>query len=118
MREIVKKFALKFVHTMLLLASALAWAGEDTNSAEYTVNVHVGSSSIMAGGWQYLGVTIDGRNCNLQSEVTVHMLLALGDYKAKIVRDLHKTSYDSCQTYEFLFSDKKTRKFDVVGQTE
>jgi len=44
--------------------------------------------------------------------------LALGDYKAKLVRDEHKTSYESAQVYEFLFPDKKTRRFEVVGQSE
>jgi hypothetical protein len=46
------------------------------------------------------------------------MLLALGDYKAKLVKDEHKTTYGSNQVYEFLFPDKKTRQFTVVGQTE
>ena len=45
-------------------------------------------------------------------------LLALGDYKAKLVQDVHKTTYESSQAYEFLFPDKKTRRFFVVGQTE
>jgi hypothetical protein len=44
--------------------------------------------------------------------------LALGDYKAKLVKDEHKKTYESLQEYEFLLPDKKTRKFSVVGQTE
>jgi hypothetical protein len=47
-----------------------------------------------------------------------NLVLALGDYKAKLVQDDHKTAYDSLQVYEFLFADKKTRKFEVVGQME
>jgi len=45
-------------------------------------------------------------------------LLALGDYKAKLVKDDHKTPYESIRMYEFQFPDKKTRKFAVAGQTE
>jgi len=46
------------------------------------------------------------------------MLLSLGDYRAKIVRDDHRVTYESYKMYEFLFSDQKTRRFIVVGQTE
>jgi hypothetical protein len=100
------------------LLSAPAWAGADPNPAEYTVNVHVGSSST-AHYFQELTVVIDGKHYNLESETTLaNRLLALGDYKAKLVRDEHTTAYDSYRVYEFLFPDKKTRKFIVVGQTE
>ena len=34
------------------------------------------------------------------------------------IEDVHKDAYESSQTYEFQFSDKKTRKFVVVGQSE
>jgi hypothetical protein len=44
--------------------------------------------------------------------------LAPGDYKAKPVQDEHKNAYEFPQTYEFLFPDKKARKFIVMGQTE
>jgi hypothetical protein len=102
----------------LLLLSAPVWAGGDPNPAEYTVNVHVSSSST-AHYLQELNVVIDGKHYNLESETTfANRLLALGDYKAKLAQDQHTTAYDSYQVYEFLFPDKKTRKFIVVGQTE
>jgi hypothetical protein len=44
--------------------------------------------------------------------------LALGDYKAKLVQDKHRTAYESSQAYEFLFPDNTTRKFTVVGWIE
>jgi hypothetical protein len=71
-----------------------------------------------------LNVIIDGKkyqlespafNAPLQNGVTI---LVPGDYKAKLVQDVHKTPYESLQVYEFMFSDKKTRKFFVVGETE
>jgi hypothetical protein len=111
----------RIVIATVLLASALSWAGTDPNPAEYSVNVHVSSSRMVIAACcnisrQMLSVVIDGKKYELESGVNA--LLALGDYKAKLVRDDHRTAYDSFQTYEFLFPDKKTRKFDVVGQIE
>ena len=54
----------------------------------------------------------------MESGFPVNAMLEIGDYKAKLIRDEHHTKYDSLQVYEFLFPDKKTRKFEVVGQTE
>ena len=80
---IVKKIAL----AVLLVFSALAWAAGDPNPAEYTVNVHVTSSSIdIERGYQLLNVVIDGKKYELGSELRLGRLLALGDYKAKLVK--------------------------------
>ena len=66
-----------------------------------------------------LNVIIEGKKYELEGEARGKAaFLALGDYKAKLVEDLHKNSYDSSQTYEFQFSDGKTRRFVVVGQNE
>ena len=64
-----------------------------------------------------LHVVIDGKKYELQSVFDMGGVLALGDYKAKLVKDEHRGS-DSLQVYEFLFPDKKTRQFRVVGLTE
>jgi hypothetical protein len=109
----MKKIAL----AILLLGSAFGWAGGEPNPADYTINVHVRTSSIVNGSRQDLNVVIDGKNYELLCECS-SSLLALGDYKAKLVKDEHKNGYDSLQVYEFLFPDKKTRQFEVVGQTE
>jgi hypothetical protein len=66
---------------------------------------------------QRLEVTIDGKKYELRAR-GINALLALGDYKAKLVRDEHRSPYDSYQVYEFLFPDKKTRRFEVVGHWE
>lgn len=66
---------------------------------------------------QQLNATIDGKKYELRAS-SINALLALGDYKAKLVRDDHRTAYDSYRVYEFLFPDNKTRKFQVVGVTE
>jgi len=115
----VKKITLN----ILLMASVLAWAGPDPNPAEYTINIHVSSSRLVAEGrsnayLQRLNVVIAGKKYELESGFPVNAMLEIGDYKAKLIRDEHHTEYDSLQVYEFLFHDKKTRKFEVVGQTE
>jgi len=117
----MKKVTLVF----LLLFATFTWAAAEPNPEEYTTNVHVSSSRVVvevpngvALDYQVLNVVINGKKYELMSGSVKNVLLALGDYKAKLVQDEHKTAYDSFQIYEFLFSDKKTRKFEVVGQTE
>jgi len=97
--------------------AALAWGRGSLHSADYTVNVHVSSSSTDRTGHQVLEIVIDAKKYELRSELSIGHLLALGDYKAKLVKDDHPTSYDSFQVYEFLLPDK-TRPYVVVGQTE
>jgi hypothetical protein len=111
-RNPVKKITL----AVLLLLAAFAWAGTPPNPAEYTVNVHVSRSRIK-GIYQNLNVVVNGRKYELENSGD-HMLLALGDYKAKLVKDEHKGTYDSLQIYEFLLPDQKTSRFVVIGQTE
>jgi hypothetical protein len=110
----VKKIAI----AVLLFLSALSWAGENPNPTDYTVTIHVSLSNLSPGDRQDLSVLIDGKKYELLCQCAPGTLLALGDYKAKLVKDEHKTTYDSSRVYELLFADKKTRKFEVVGQTE
>jgi hypothetical protein len=110
----------KMAIVVLLLCSALAWAGSEPNPADYTISVHVSSSRLRPGGLLRLRVLIDGKKCELQAIEGEDSLLALGDYKAKIVevkvKDAH--SYDVYGTYEFLFPDKKTRRYALTGIME
>ncbi len=101
---------------LLLATSAICAQKPDA----YSINIHVRSSYFLhANGVvsQMLDVTIDGKKYQLVG-IQTGELLALGDYKAKLIKDEHRTTYESDQVYEFLFPDKKTRKFSVVGQTE
>ncbi|MGB8012350.1 MAG: hypothetical protein WCF68_12085 [Terriglobales bacterium] len=107
----------KLVVVVLLVTSALAWAGTVPDPAEYTVNIHVSSSSKNVKSLLLLNVVIGGKKYELTGFIG-GPLLELGDYKAKLVKDEHKTTYGSYQIYEFLFPDKKTRQFEVVGQSE
>jgi hypothetical protein len=107
---------MKKITIAILLFSAMALAAGGTNPAEYTVKVHVSSSSVGPHGIQLLDAVIDGKKYELQSELAIGRLLALGDFKAKLVTN-RKSAYESLQVYEFLFPDK-TRQYDIVGQTE
>lgn len=114
---------MKKIALAVLLLSAFAWAVSNPNPDEYTVNVHVTTSRTLIEGsslarQQKLNVVIDGKKYELESDISPNWLLALGDYKAKLVKDEHRGKYDSIQIYEFLFPDNKTRQFRVVGQSE
>jgi hypothetical protein len=112
------------IASLVLLLSALCWA--QSGADEYPINVHVSASQwvIIPSGIgplvaQKITVVIAGKKYELEADAKGKVtLLALGDYKAKLIEDVHKDAYESSQTYEFQFSDKKTRKFIVVGQSE
>jgi hypothetical protein len=105
----------KMAFVVLLLLSALAWAGAEPNPADYTINVHVSSSRFNARGAVRLKVVIDGKKYELEGNTG---LLIPGDHKAKLTKDDHKTAYGLSQNYEFLFPDKKTRWYNLVGIME
>jgi hypothetical protein len=103
---------------VLLLLGMLAPAAR--TQEEYPITVHVTSSYFQGGVYgrqQEWDVVIDGKKYSLAGGTTAS-LLALGDYKAKLVKELHKTTYESYREYELLLPDKKTRKFVVVRQSE
>jgi hypothetical protein len=108
------KIAALFV---LLLAATFAPAAPAPD--DYSINVHVTSSYILGGTGQGLDVVIHAKKYQLGGNLTKGpSILALGDYKAKLVKDEHPTAYESRQEYEFLFPDNKTKKFEVLGQSE
>ncbi|HXO33964.1 MAG TPA: hypothetical protein VN901_16565 [Candidatus Acidoferrales bacterium] len=100
---------------VLLVLATLAPAAPAPD--EYSINVHATSSYLLGAG-QGLDVVINAKKYQLSGDPRAGALLALGDYKAKLVKDDHPTAYESHQQYEFLFPDNKTRKFWVVGQSE
>jgi len=107
---------------VVLLLSAFSFGANKPNPADYNVNVHVSASSMVPntngpGYFPSLNVEIAGVNYQLLGE-RFFDLLALGDYKARLVKDQHNSAYESLQVYEFLFPDGKTMKFDVTGVSE
>lgn len=99
--------------------------------AEYTLGVHVtasrigsdcgevskGTSSCRA--TQMLDAVIDGKKYELRSETILQKgVVALGDYKAKLVSDKQKPTHEFTREYDLMFPDGSTRKFTVIGQME
>jgi hypothetical protein len=87
---------------------------------DYLVNIHVYESHLQypsASSIQLLNVTIEGKKYELSANGD-SFLLAIGDYKARLVKDDHRTAYESNRIYELVFLDKKTRRFTVVGEIE
>src|SRR5260370_40430322 len=113
------------MRNILLLSFLLnAFSSAVPQSNYYPVNVHVRSSH-----WNMepsmndshpvvrLQVVIEGKNIELAAPATLNAnfqagvtLLLPGDYKARLVQNVHKTPYESSQAYEFLLPDKKTKK--------
>jgi|SRR5580704_2280533 hypothetical protein len=103
---------------VLLLLATVAPAAPSPD--EYSINVHV-TSSYSLGAGHGLDVVINSKKYQLSGfsgATRPGLLLALGDYKAKLIKDKHLTAYQSDQEYEFLFPDNKTQKFVVEGQSE
>jgi hypothetical protein len=106
-------FTLLFL--VLFVSPFIPLAGAAPGAADYPITVHV-SSSQWAANYLELNVTIDGKKYLLSGPY--YGVLSPGDYKAKLLTDTHKTSYEASQTYEFLFPDNKTRKYNLIGQSE
>jgi hypothetical protein len=105
---------LLFVSLFVPLAGATS-GSTTSGSTDYPISVHV-VSSLLVGGYFQLNVVIEGKKYYLQG--VYDGVLSPGDYKAKLVKDEHKTSYEANQTYEFLFPDNKTRRYVLIGQSE
>jgi len=117
----MKNLAVVAVIPFVILLSALAWAaGAEPNPADYTIIVHVSSARVNGRGLIRLKVVLDGKKCELEGIDGESSLLTPGDYKARTiplkVKDAH--TYDVYEAYEFLFPDKKTRRYQLVGISE
>jgi hypothetical protein len=115
------------VVTMLLAAAPLLGQA----AADYTLGVHVtasrigsdcgevskGTSSCRA--TQVLDAVVEGKKYELRSETILPKgVIALGDYKAKLVSDKQKPTHEFTREYDLMFPDGSTRKFSVIGQME
>lgn len=113
---------MKKLTVILLLCCTFAWAGSTPNPAEYTIDIHVSRSRLVVEDGRYykqkLSVVIDRRKCELAEYGATNWLLAIGDYRAKLIKDEHRGTYDSYRIYELLLPDNKTRQFRLVGETE
>jgi|SRR6185437_12049369 len=110
----------------LLMASLLTYA--QPKDSGYTVTIHVSASRIAADCGvfsgdsscktaQQLTVLIDGAKYEIESETFFPKgIVALGDYKAKLIEDQQKPTHEFSRAYELMFPDGSTRKFRVIGQ--
>ncbi len=107
---------------LVLLFSVFCWAQQKHNPDDYPITVHVSSAQFEWGQSriQRLHVVINMKKYELVDFQVGGELLALGDYKARLIENprRRKTAYESNQSYEFLFPDQRTRKFLVAGQSE
>lgn len=100
-------------------------------AADYPVSVHVTTSrmgkdcgEVTKGSsgckvTQVLDVVIDGTKYELQAETLLAKgVVALGDYKARLVSDKKKPTNEIMRQYELQFPDRSTRKFEVIGVME
>ena len=108
------------------LAAHVALAAD---SSAYTIKVHVTKSelktvcgSTIKGSdcWphQFLTVTIDAKRYELEGEQLRPQLLSTGDYQARLIKDEKTSAAEYRREYEFIFSDGKTAKYAVVGESE
>lgn len=66
-----------------------------------------------------LSALIDGAKYELESKTrTPKGIVALGDNKAKLVKDQQKPTHEFNRTYQLMFPDGSTRQFVVTGQVE
>lgn len=96
-------------------------------AGDYNIAVHVSGSSYSPVNalFQILTAVIGGRNYELYggtSSAKAYMhgngLLDPGDYHARPKVDIHKTSFESIQSFELLLPDGSKRVFEVIGQSE
>ena len=108
---------------IVIVLAALVSAAQSLDDHPITVHVSSARSILVPAGsigavqYQQLSVIINGKRFELSAK-SDGSLLTLGDYKVRLVENTHKTSYESLQTYEFLFSDGKMATFTVTGQSE
>jgi hypothetical protein len=113
---------------IFLLAPVLALA-DKPNPADYTIAVHVQSSRFVdqcssddKGSMCFmilsLSVLIDGKKVELDDQSPSKEVIVPGDYKARILKEDTSHSYEYSRTYELLFPDGATRKYNVVGESE
>jgi len=115
---------------LLLLAFPGALQAQ-TNSAGYNVTIHVTQTRVAVGFGdgtlgasslrieQRLTAKVGGSTYELTSDTALPKgVVALGDYKAKLVKDETKPTNEFMKTYDLMFPDGSTRKFQVTGQME
>ena len=118
----MKHLAFSLMLFFLIAAPSSASAADaKPDPSQYTIAVHVSASKYappVDRGEEVLTVTIDGKHYKILGGTRGHGLIAPGDYHARLSNDERKTPYESERSFEFLFPDGSTRRFDVIAQSE
>jgi hypothetical protein len=126
--------AVLFFSLALLCSLSASGANKKNDPGQFPLAVHISASAYIpsldyssrAVLWnEVVTATIDGRHYQLfgptsdpHIEACCNGLINPGDYRAKLTKDEHATSYESRQTFEILFPDGSTRPFQVIAQSE
>ena len=114
------------IFLLLFVASASA----QSSSSAYPIAVTVQGSSVVdvcdvsQGSsldflYMKLSVIIEGRHLELRgNKPAKNGILALGEYKAKLVTDKHEKPYLLDQVYELQYPDGATDRFTVTRETQ
>lgn len=117
--------------TLLLFFGMLCTSANATTlSKGYILEVHVyathwftsrspGDGSVTV-NFETLDATIGNKHLQLMAsdDHAEVWLLALGNYKARLVKDAHKPTGETSRIYELLLPGGQARRFVVVGQSE
>jgi hypothetical protein len=103
-----------FVLAVLFFTPSALFAATKPNPADYTLTVHV-QCSFTHGLNERIVVDLEGKQMELSAVAAASLPLALGDYKARLLKDTSPDSYEVGRRYELLFPDGKIRAFYVTG---
>jgi hypothetical protein len=117
---------------MLISTASLLAQVPKPGPEEYTITVHVRSSRLTTEcssdphgsscqTLEELKVLIDGKKHKLTGQFGTFekpRVLRVGEYKARLVNEDAERPYEYTRTYEFRFSDGRTRRFTVEGESE
>jgi hypothetical protein len=98
-------------------------------AADYNLTIHVSESHMgticgsvfndSCRSLQQLSVIIDGAKYELEAETVLPKgVVALGDYKGKLIKDQQKPTHEFNRSYSLMFPDGTARDFVVTGQVE
>ena len=118
---------------LILACSHRAFAANDkSDPSQFPLAVHIsgtgynpfsaddGPNRVL----EIVSATINGKHYQLYGRTSsahakcCNGLINPGDYRARLSKDEHRTSYESSQEFEILFPDGTTRNFEVIAQSE
>jgi hypothetical protein len=112
---------MKALPFLLLFGTSCCWAAPKPDPSQYTITVHVsGTLTIEFENTmqQQIEATIDGKKYVLHGGSGDIWVLKTGDYHARAVKDETRNGVEYMRSYEFLFPDGETRRYDVMGEEE